>query len=78
MNASRAHFRFGSRRVKQKDWDLLFSSKGFLLVREASKPDKPVLDFIFKIELNIAPLTVLLSTNSPAATAAGQMDKKID
>ena len=71
-------FRFGSRRAKQKDWDLLFSSKGFLLVREASKPDKPVADFIFKFELNIAPFAVSLSNSSPAATVAGQMDEKID
>ena len=71
-------FRFGSRRAKQKDWDLLFSSKGFLIVREASKPDKPVVDFVFKFELNIAPFAVLLSNSGPAATAAGQMDEKID
>ena len=51
-------------------------SKSFLLAQEASNLDKPVSDFILKIELNIAPFVVLLSNGGPATTAVDAMDKK--
>ena len=53
-----------------------FFVKRFLLVQEASNPDTPVAGLILKIELNIAPFVVLLSSNGPATAAVDTMDKK--
>ena len=45
-------------------------------MQEASNLDKPVSDFILKIELNIAPFVVLLLSNGLATAAVDTMDEK--
>ena len=65
----------GEGEVRQaKRLGLAFFVERFSPRARSHKPDKPVVNFIFKFKLNIAPFAVLLSNSGPLAMA--QMDKK--
>ena len=60
----------------QKIGSGFFRRRVFSLREKQAILDKPVSDLILKIDLNIAPFVVSLSSNGPATTAVDAIDEK--